>query len=524
MRRFEHPSGKFWAIAELPLALNVMWGPIGERGQVRRIELPNFKERRARMRELIAKQLELGYVEVVSVTALVATIREDKRWYQLFVGERDHTVAIVVDGRRCYEWRDGARDPIEHRGPDHAAAVANASTLIATALAEGMRLSDMPEAGADDDPVLGLKVATNPELEAQCRASPDDAAPWSVYADWLMTEGDPRGEIAALRMTGEEGAADATFARSTAQLFGHTDEEEDDQSFAEAVHVTSWHFGFPRGATIKLDLDDRITMAYVAERFLALPLAIFVEELRFGLSGYDNDWGPTIAAVAASPRASAMRVLRFDDFTYEDREISWVSVGDFSHAWARLPALEELRIRGSGGTLGTIVAPRLTKFVRISGGLLASEIASIVDATWPELEFLELWFGQHQHRAEGNAIMLAPIFAARGLAKLRHLGIVNCEFSETAIQGLLAGALLRQLTSLDLSNGIIAHREVALLMANADKLRHLTAIDVSSNFIDAAQLRALQTALPSVTSTEQREFEDDEDEDDVDNRYAVLGE
>ena len=33
--------------------------------------------------------------------------------------------------------------------------------------------------------------------------------PWLVYADWLMTHNDPRGEIAALRTKGQEDAADA---------------------------------------------------------------------------------------------------------------------------------------------------------------------------------------------------------------------------------------------------------------------------------------------------------------------------
>src|SRR5262245_11729153 len=41
-------------------------------------------------------------------------------------------------------------------------------------------------------------TARDPALEAQCRASPDDPAPWAVYADWLIERGDPRGEIAAL--------------------------------------------------------------------------------------------------------------------------------------------------------------------------------------------------------------------------------------------------------------------------------------------------------------------------------------
>ena len=533
MRRFEHPSGKFWSIDEDTASLYVRWGLAGQPGQKRDIAIPSFSERRDTLRELVAKQVSLGYVEKVDTDDMIKRISEGKRWYQLFEHADGRSLAVAVDWKSCFEWRDGTRNAFEHRCESFEAAVGEARRLVTLAINEGMKISDQPEPVVERDPDFAGMVASNPELEAQCRAAPDDPAPWSVYADWLMTQSDPRGEIAALRIQGKEAAADALFAAVKPQLFGAAidddDEYEEDEElhFAEAIGITSWRHGFPRGAVIKLDMDDTITLAQVAERFARLPLATFVEELRFGLAGWerDNDWGPTLEAVAKSQLASTIRVLRFDDFTYEDQEISWAGYGDFSKALPRLTALEELRIRsGEGGTLGTIVMPRMKKFVRVSGGLAAGEISSIVDATWPELEFLEIWFGRHQYQAEGNAAMLAPIFAARGLAKLRHLGLVNCEFSESAIRALLDGKLLRQLSSLDLSKGIIAHREIALVMANVDKLRHLTAIDVSENFIDGAQLRALQAALPSVISTAQREYEDADEEDDDDTRYAALGE
>jgi uncharacterized protein (TIGR02996 family) len=534
VRRFEHPSGKFWSIDEDTASLYVRWGLAGQPGQKRDIAIPSFSERRDKLRELVAKQVALGYVEKVDTEELIKQISEGKRWYQLFEHDDGRSLAIAVDWKSCFEWRDGSREAFEHRRESFAAAVDEARRLITLAINEGMKISEQPEPIVERDPDFAGMVVSNPELEAQCRAAPDDPAPWSVYADWLMTQSDPRGEIAALRIQGKEDAADALFASAKAQLFGAAIEDDDEYdedeelNFAEAIDITSWRHGFPRGAVIKLEMDDALSLAQVTERFARLPLATFVEELRFGLAGWEsnNDWEPTLEAVAKSSLASTIRVLRFDDFTYEDQEISWAGYGDFSKALPRLTALEELRIRsGQGGTLGTIVMPSMKKFVRVSGGLAAREISSIVEATWPELEFLEIWFGRHQYQAEGNAAMLAPIFAARGLAKLRHLGIVNCEFSESAIQALLDSKLLRQLTSLDLSKGIIAHREIALVTANADKLRHLTAIDVSDNFIDGAQLRALQAVLPNVVSTEQREFETDDDDDDGgDSRYAALGE
>jgi hypothetical protein len=161
--------------------------------------------------------------------------------------------------------------------------------------------------------------------------------------------------------------------------------------------------------------------------------------------------------------------------------------------------------------------------VRVSGGLRASEIASITSATWPALEHLEVWFGRAQYGAEGDAAMLSPIFAATNLPALRHLGIVNCEFSLDAIEALLLSKLLPQLRTLDLSRGIIAARELELLLANADSFAHLTSIDVSENFLDGPQVGQLKRVLPTVTADDQRELEEDED-DGEDHRYARLGE
>ncbi|MBA3541340.1 MAG: TIGR02996 domain-containing protein [Deltaproteobacteria bacterium] len=38
----------------------------------------------------------------------------------------------------------------------------------------------------------------NLELEAEIAKTPDEVAPYLVYADWLQQHGDPRGELIAL--------------------------------------------------------------------------------------------------------------------------------------------------------------------------------------------------------------------------------------------------------------------------------------------------------------------------------------
>jgi predicted DNA-binding WGR domain protein len=212
-----------------------------------------------------------------------------------------------------------------------------------------------------------------------------------------------------------------------------------------------------------------------------------------------------------------------------------VNVRRFEHPSGKFWSIDEaarmLTVRwGAIGTAGqrrdiTVLAgddPR-GKLRELVAKQLALGYVEVMNAADIVATIREIWFGRGQYNGEGHAGHLTPIYAATGLPALRHLGICNCEFSLSAIEGLLASPLLPQLRSLDLSSGIIAVRELEVLLANADKLGHLTSIDVSENYLDEPQVRQLQRALPNVVSTEQRELDQDEEDDD-DYRYAALGE
>jgi hypothetical protein len=359
--------------------------------------------------------------------------------------------------------------------------------------------------------------AFNPALEAEVVGAREPAAAKaasSVYADWLQTQGDVRGELASLFLAGQEDEARHWLAANPTKLFGALDVKLDNE-----VTDLIWEHGFLRGASLKRQsIDSATDLAELTRAFLALPVARVVTELRFGLAGYesDNDWSGTLAAVAASPQAATLRVLRFDDYTYEDSEISWTAFGDFSPHWSAFPALEDLRIRsGEGGTLGTLALPNLRTFVRVSGGLGESEIGEIFAATWPKLQHLEVWFGSKNYGAAGKPEHLAPLFA-NPPKSLTHLGIVNCEFLQDVIEPLAKSAVLRQLKTLDLSRGVLTDAEVDLILKHADAFGHLDRIDLSENLIEERG-GEIYSRLPHAKVEGQRDFDDDR-------RYAALGE
>jgi hypothetical protein len=193
-----------------------------------------------------------------------------------------------------------------------------------------------------------------------------------------------------------------------------------------------------------------------------------------------------------------------------------------------LPALEVLHIRsGKGGKLGDLALPRLRTFIRESGGLAAYEVAAICNARWPALEHLELWTGSSNYGATSTTADLRAIFEARDLPRLRHLGIVNSEYGEDAIEALAHARVLPQLSSLDLSKGIFAGRGVRALIANAPAFRHLATLDLRENLMTDEQGAAVRAELPNALVTDQRDrgdYDEETGDDDGGYRYVKLGE
>jgi len=285
------------------------------------------------------------------------------------------------------------------------------------------------------------------------------------------------------------------------------------------VRELKWSHGFLVGATLKRwSYESRTDLAVLTAQFLALPVARFVTELRFGLASFesDNDWAQTLAAVVNSPRASSITRLCFDDYTSEDCEISWTAFGDFSPFWAKLPALEWLHLRsGEGGTLGALELPNLKTFIRESGGLSAEELRSIVNANWPKLERLDVWFGSENYGAQGTVALVQPVLDRE--SRIAHLGFVNCEFSSELLAATLQSKLLPQLKVLDFSMGVLGDADAELLLRNAGRLKHLERLDLSSNLFNE-RVDELRAALPNAV------LEDQRDDDDGEYRYCAVGE
>lgn len=345
-------------------------------------------------------------------------------------------------------------------------------------------------------------IARDPVLEAHCRASPDDPAPWAVYADWLIEHGDPRGEIAALHLRGNAGRAAELLAVHHATLCP-----------IDPRYVTfELRHGFAIGATLKLALyEDTTDLTTATETLLASPMADLLERLRLGLAafGHGNNWRPAFERIAHSAVADRLRVLRFDAYDYDDCMMHWIEDADFSGLWHCFPVLEELRLRGDRMTVGTLDLPRLRTYIREATALGPGEIEAITDRARPALAHLELWLGG----CEADFVdSLQPIFDARGLPALRHLGLVNTNVIDLVIPRLAGSAVLPQLESLDLRMSTMGRHSAAQLVEHAAAFRHLASIDLSQNQLSDDEVAAIRRVLDNVITVDQRDIYDDEED------------
>jgi uncharacterized protein (TIGR02996 family) len=369
------------------------------------------------------------------------------------------------------------------------------------------------------------QISQQPELEAQCRASREDPAPYAVYADWLIEHGDPRGEIAARWLRGDAAGATKLLDLFYEKLCGTGDR-----------HFTlEFRHGFAVGATVHSRVGKTETTAaldVLTRTLLDAPIATFLESLRFGLAGFasDNNWRPTLEVVTGSQLASRLRVLRFDGYDYDDCMMNWVTVGDLSGQLTKLPVLEALHVRGGKPTLGELAFPTLRTFVRESNTLDDGELAAIGAAHWPALEHLEIWFGSRSYGARVTAEAVEPILRGAGLPRVGHLGLVNCDLAQQLIPRLAESRLLPQLYSLDLSMGTMARNATAELVRHAAAFRHLASIDLTQNTLRPREQDQICAVLDNVVIGNQRLSDEEEDDayDDADdgdddgrNRYVA---
>ena len=395
--------------------------------------------------------------------------------------------------------------------------------LIASKLKKGYQLAGNapvhPERSRGSPATAG-----NPELEAAILANPDDLGSYLVYADWLQSNGDARGELISVQHarlsadTPELKKREKQLMKAQGgALFGGLEKllEKDG-----GLSVT-WRLGFLKSARIAREqYDSDLDVAATLRALLALPIAAHLDSLNVGLCEEPGDGNlqPAIDTLVQFAGPQTLRSLFLGDFEYPDQsDISSTSVGDVSALYAAFPKLQSLKLRGAGAELGKIDLPELREFTFETGGLSTDCVEAISRARWPKLQNLTLWFGDENYGGDAGFDDLEALLAAKGLAQLEELGLVNCSFISGNIDALAKAKVLRQLKRLDLSMGFLMDEDAETLVRHAAAFKHLE-LDVSHNYLTRRGVWLLEKVARSLSSTDQQEANTEGD------RYVAVGE
>lgn len=351
------------------------------------------------------------------------------------------------------------------------------------------------------------KLPSNPSMEQAIALDQDETKNWRVFADWLIEQGEPWGEVIARAVQGKPDKAKQTATQK--ELLG------------ELEGTITW----ANGVISELELgpeDPEASDLYIStlEKILKHPAGHYVRKLTLGLPpNEDIEWhmeGLAEAISSAGPLPFLEVLDMSPDADHMDQP-SWRRVGDISGIWAAAPHLKELHLNGAAGSddgtaidFGDIEAPYLEVLTYKSGGLNKSVPKDVGSAKLPKLKRLELYFGSDDYGNNGSVGDLKGVLDGSGMPELKTLGLKNSPWEENLIAAVAGSKVLPRLEVVDLSMGVLADKAANALETNAAKFKHLKKLILDDNYFSDDDVKRLKKALPNAQIGEQKDDEDPE--------------
>ena len=213
--------------------------------------------------------------------------------------------------------------------------------------------------------------------------------------------------------------------------------------------------------------------------------------------------------VANAGRFSHIEKLFLGDMNFEECEVSWIMQGDYSGLWKAMPQLKELTIKGSTNlTLGAIQHENLESLTIICGGLGKDVLEEISRAKLPNLKKLLLYIGIDDYGFDGNADTVREMLAASDFPKLTYLGITDSEIQDELTEVVLESKYIRQITTLDLSNGTLTDKGGELLLEKIPGLPNIEKLDLHYHYLSDEMMEKLENLSLDVDVSEQEEADE----------------
>jgi uncharacterized protein (TIGR02996 family) len=404
-----------------------------------------------------------------------------------------------------------------------------------------------PGKAAQAEPVTGKRDARNKDLEAAILANPTDREAYTVFADWLQEQGDPRGELISLQLGYKEGQAKKLIEKHADYFLGPLAAHQtvyDDGGNNGGTHLRTsaqdkewqktqgqaflWRNGYIYRVRLSYNeygLPDGVgtfdgELSKILEQVFTHPSGRYVVELSFNSNGEpieDDDLQPLIDVIAKKAPTTIRKITFGDNVD----QISWHNTGNLGKMWKAVPNLKTFEIESGVFEVGKLEAPNLERAIFITGGLSKSSGKSIATASIPKIRHLEIYYGQDNYGGNCTIKEVKPLLDRTDLKHLEYLGLKNSEFSDEIAKAVGSAKIVKQLKTLDLSLGVMTDEGAAHLAAAKDQLKHLETLDLTRNFLTKKGIALVKDVCKKVITANQEQA--DEDGDEV-YRYTDIGE
>lgn len=369
--------------------------------------------------------------------------------------------------------------------------------------------------------------SVNPQLEKIIIADPEKLESWLVYGDWLQAQQDPKGELLALEAALLANPNDkdlqvkvkAAYQKHETQLIVGL------EKYQKQFKVVEWYMGFMKSVRVGTGDEDEMGLDKLVPIILDHPSAKFIQKLHLGPDATEDIMSFESIFDLLAERKTPQTLIELhvgerdlDDVRESDDDdyntlwdISSTEVGFKKSFCDAFPRLQKLTVEGGYPQLESLAFPEMREFKVYTGGLPQSTIKVIANATWPKIEKLEILFGMENYGFSGSVADLAPIFAAKGLPKLTHLGLMNAEITDAICEAVVKSKILPQLKTLDLSMGCMTEKGAQILSENKKMLQHLETLNVDDNAMEASCEALLKGLCKNVIFGSQEIDKADED-------------
>lgn len=329
----------------------------------------------------------------------------------------------------------------------------------------------------------------HPELAAAILADPANEEAWTVYADWLQEQGDPRGELMMLQLK-RKSRPNARLQRAEKQLlaryrrlfFGSLPESRNENGAAFTVR-----YGFFDTAKIRHHVDLAELLHLESGRFLST-LTIHCD-----LSEAD-----AVLAETALPASLVSLVLgkHFESGRANGR-YAWGprETLDVERATRGLSRLESLHLATRDVTLRALALPKLRE-LSIACERIAVETTAFAEL--PALTHLQLSALTVTNDAGLLALFHKPPPELRSIA-IRDIDKVETGTEAAALLDVILKApIAKQLRSLAMTNALLTTANAQKILDAKPNLPVLEVVDLSKNGLTPGVRTRLATTWRSI--------------------------